>query len=267
MNDKPVTLSSLRAMKARGEKIVCLTAYDAGFARVLEDAGVEVLLVGDSLGNVVQGHGTTLPVTLDDMVYHTACVARGSRRALVMSDLPFASDATPLRALDSAARLMAEGGAHMVKIEGGRVMAEAVRTLSDRGLPVCGHLGLLPQSVHKTGYRVQGRDADGAARLLADARELEEAGADMLLLECVPAELAAQVSGNARVPVIGIGAGASCDGQVLVLYDVLGITPGKRPSFAADFLSGTTGGVAAAATAYVRAVKEGAFPAAEHIPA
>jgi 3-methyl-2-oxobutanoate hydroxymethyltransferase len=267
MSDKPVTLASLRAMKARGEKIACLTAYDASFARVLEEAGVEVLLVGDSLGNVVQGHATTLPVTLDQMVYHTACVSRGSRRALVMSDLPFASDATPLRALDSAARLMAEGGAHMVKIEGGRIMVETVRTLSERGLPVCAHLGLLPQSVHKTGYRVQGRDAEGAARLLHDARELEEAGADMLLLECVPAALAAEVTRNATVPVIGIGAGPDCDGQVLVLYDVIGITHGKRPSFSADFLQGASGGVAAAAAAYVQAVKQGSFPAPEHVPA
>lgn len=265
MTDKPVSLASLRAMKERGEKIACLTAYDASFARVLDGAGVEVLLVGDSLGNVVQGHGTTLPVTLDQMVYHTACVTRGRRRALVMSDLPFASDVTPLRALDSAARLMAEGGAQMVKIEGGRIIAETVRTLSERGLPVCGHLGLLPQSVHKSGYRVQGRDAEGAARLLAEARELEEAGADMLLLECVPAGLAAQISRNADVPVIGIGAGLDCDGQVLVLYDVLGITPGKRPSFSADFLTGAAGGIAAAAQAYVQAVKQGAFPAPEHV--
>lgn len=266
MNDTtPVTLSALRAMKARGEKIACLTAYDAGFARALEEAGVEVLLVGDSLGMVVQGHETTLPVTLDEMVYHTACVARGRRRALVMSDLPFGSDAAPLRALDSAARLMAEGGAHMVKIEGGRVMAETVRTLSERGLPVCAHLGLLPQSVHKTGYRVQGRDADTAAKLLAEARELDDAGADMLLLECVPAELATRITAAVSVPVIGIGAGAGCDGQVLVLYDVLGITPGKRPRFAADFLADTKGGVSAAVAAYVQAVKEGAFPGAEHI--
>lgn len=258
-----VTLAALRAMKERGEKIACLTAYDASFARALEEAGVEVLLVGDSLGMVLQGHATTLPVTLDDMVYHTACVARVRRRALVMSDLPFMSDASPARALDSAAALM-RAGAHVVKIEGGRVMAETVRALAGRGLPVCAHLGLLPQSVNKTGYRVQGRDPAAAATMIEDARLLEEAGADLLLLESVPVALAQRITAAAGVPVIGIGAGASCDGQVLVLHDVLGITPGKRPRFAADFLTGNDGGVAGAVASYVRAVKDGAFPAAEH---
>lgn len=257
-----ITLATLRAMKRGGEKIACLTAYDASFARILDEAGVEVLLVGDSLGNVVQGHATTLPVTLDDMVYHARCVARGRSRALVMADMPFMSDASPERALDSAARLMSEGGAHMVKIEGGRVMEETVRRLSDRGLPVCAHLGLLPQSVHKSGYRARGRTADEAAVLREDARRLEAAGADMLLLECVTAPLAAEITAGAAVPVIGIGAGP-CDGQVLVLYDALGITPGRRPRFTADFLAGAPG-VAAAVHAYVRAVKDGAFPAREH---
>lgn len=258
-----VTVATLREMKRRGEKIACLTAYDASFARVLEDAGIEVLLVGDSLGNVVQGHATTLPVTLDDMVYHTRCVARGRRRALIMADMPFMSDASPGRALDSAARLLAEGGAHMVKIEGGRVMEETVRHLGDRGLPVCAHLGLLPQSVHKSGYRARGRAPEEAAILREDARRLEEAGADVLLLECVSAPLAAEITANAGVPVIGIGAGP-CDGQVLVLYDALGITPGRRPRFSADFLAGAPG-IAAAVQAYVRAVKDGAFPAREHM--
>lgn len=262
-DETPITVATLRAMKRRGEKIACLTAYDAGFAQVLEAAGVEVLLVGDSLGMVVQGHATTLPVTLDDMAYHTACVARGRRRALVMSDLPFMSDASPARALDSAACLM-QSGAHVVKIEGGRVMAETVRVLSERGLPVCGHLGLLPQSVHKIGgYRVQGRDPAAAAALLEDARQLEQAGADVLLLESVPVALAQRITAAARVPVIGIGAGAACDGQVLVLYDVIGVTP-RRPRFAADFLAGGSGGIAAAVASYVRAVKTGAFPAPEH---
>lgn len=264
MKDQPITLSTLQAMKARGEKIACLTAYDASFSRVLDAAGVEILLVGDSLGNVIQGHATTLPVTVDDMVYHTAAVARGRQRALIMSDLPFASDTPPLSAYRVAARLMAEGGAHMVKIEGGRIMADTVRLLSERGLPVCAHLGLLPQSVHKTGYRFQGRGAEAAERLLADARELEDAGADVLLLECVPAALAAEVTAAARIPVIGIGAGADCDGQVLVLYDVIGIAP-SSPRFAADFLGGQPGGVDAAIAAFVAAVKGGEFPGAEHI--
>lgn len=260
---RPVTLAALRSMKERGEKIACLTVYDASFARVLEDSGVEVLLVGDSLGMVVQGHATTLPVTLEDMAYHTACVARLRRRALVMSDLPFMSDASPLRALDSAAALM-RAGAHVVKIEGGRIMEETVRQLAARGLPVCAHLGLLPQSVHRTGYRVQGRDPEAAAAMIEDARLLEEAGADLLLLESVPVALARHIAAAAKVPVIGIGAGAVCDGQVLVLHDVLGITPGKRPRFAADFLTGNDGGIAGAVASYVRAVKDGGFPAAEH---
>jgi 3-methyl-2-oxobutanoate hydroxymethyltransferase len=259
----PITLATLRAMKQRGEKIACLTAYDASFAAQLEAAGVEVLLVGDSLGMVVQGQATTLPVTLDEMVYHTACVVRGRRRALVVSDLPFMSDASPERALDSAARLL-RSGAHVVKLEGGRVMEETVRTLSERGVPVCAHLGLLPQSVHKTGYRVQGRDADAAAVLREDAARLVQAGADLLLLESVPSALARDITAASRVPVIGIGAGEGCDAQVLVLYDVLGITPGRRPRFSADFLSASGGGIPAAIAAYVQAVKSGAFPAAEH---
>jgi 3-methyl-2-oxobutanoate hydroxymethyltransferase len=211
---------------------------------------------------VVQGHDTTLPVTLADVIYHTRCVVRGRRRALVMADLPFMSDATPARALGSAARLMQEGGAHIVKLEGGRVMADAVRLMAERGLPVCGHLGLLPQSVHKLGgYRVQGREADQAAVLCEDARILEQAGADLLLLEAVPARLAEEITAAARVPVIGIGAGPACDGQVLVLYDVIGITP-RRPRFARDFLA-EADGVQAAVEAYVRAVKTGGFPPAE----
>jgi len=182
-----ITLATLRDMKQRGEKFTCLTAYDASFASIMEDAGIEVLLVGDSLGNVIQGHDTTLPVTLADMIYHTQCVNRGRRRALIMADMPFMSDAMPAQAFDNAARLIKEGGAHIVKLEGGEVMAETIRLLSERGIPVCGHLGLLPQSVHKIGgYRIQGRDDQSAEKILADARTLEEAGADLLLLECVP---------------------------------------------------------------------------------
>lgn len=259
-----VTLATLRAMKRDGEKFACLTCYDASFARLLEAAGVEVLLVGDSLGMVVQGHESTLPVEVADMAYHCACVARVRRRALVMVDMPFMSAATPAQALGNAARLMREGGAHMVKIEGGAVMEDSVRTLSEHGIPVCAHLGLLPQSVHKLGgYRVQGRQEAGAERMLDDARCLEQAGADLLLLECVPADLARRITAAAGVPVIGIGAGPDCDGQVLVLYDMLGITPGRRPRFSRDFLAHNPD-VQAAVEAYVRAVKERSFPAPEH---
>ncbi|MGE3481091.1 MAG: 3-methyl-2-oxobutanoate hydroxymethyltransferase [Gammaproteobacteria bacterium] len=259
-----VTLATLRALKREGGKFACVTAYDASFTRVLEAAGVDVLLVGDSLGMVVQGHDTTLPVTLDDMVYHTRCVARARRHALIMSDMPFMSAAAPEQALANAARLMQEGGAHVVKIEGGRVMADAVRLLSERGLPVCAHLGLLPQSVRKLGgYQVQGRDGRAAAVLLEDAKILEQAGADVLLLECVPAALADRIAAASELSVIGIGAGAGCDGQVLVLYDMLGITPGRRPRFSKDFLAGR-GSVQAAVEEYVRAVKAGEFPGAEH---
>jgi len=259
-----ITLSTLREMKQRGEKFTCLTAYDASFASIMEDAGIEVLLVGDSLGMVIQGHDTTLPVTLNDMIYHTQCVNRGRRRALIMSDMPFMSDALPAQAFDNAARLIKEGGAHIVKIEGGEVMAETIRLLSERGIPVCGHLGLLPQSIHKTGgYRVQGRDDQGADKILADAKTLAEAGADLLLLECVPVGLAEKIVHAVKVPVIGIGAGSSCDAQVLVLYDMLGITPGKRPRFTKDFLKDSSG-VHDAIVAYINAVKRGEFPAPEH---
>ncbi len=258
------TLATLHKMKQAGEKFTCLTAYDASFATLLDEAGVEVLLVGDSLGMVVQGQATTIPVSVDEMVYHTANVCRGNRNALVMTDMPFMSDATPEQALNSAARLMKEGGAHMVKLEGGSVILDTVRRLADKGVPVCAHLGLLPQSVHKLGgYRVQGRDESAAIAMLEDAVALEKAGADILLLECVPRKLACEISKNVSVPVIGIGAGSDCDGQVLVLYDMLGITPGKRPSFSRDFLA-EGGSIEAAVRAYIDAVKGGSFPAEEH---
>ncbi len=263
-HDAPVTLTTLVRMKQAGERIACLTAYDAAFAGVLEAAGVEVLLVGDSLGMVVQGHDSTLPVGVDDMAYHAAAVARGSRRALRVVDLPFLSYATPERALASAGRLMQAGGAHMVKLEGGREQAEVVHRLTECGVPVCGHLGLLPQSIHRLGgYRVQGREPEAARRLREDARLLEEAGAGLLVLECVPAALAREISRALTLPVIGIGAGPDCDGQVLVLYDLLGISPGRRPRFSKDFLSGEPS-VAAAVSAYVQAVKSGGFPGPEH---
>jgi 3-methyl-2-oxobutanoate hydroxymethyltransferase len=259
-----ITLSVLSRMKRAAEKIACLTCYDASFAKVLEAAGVEVILVGDSLGMVIEGHDSTLPVSVADMVYHASCVARGSTRALRVVDMPFMSYATPAQALGNAARLMREGGAQLVKLEGGAVVAEAVSEMVRHGIPVCGHLGLLPQSVHRLGgYHVQGREPGDAARIREDARVLEQAGVSMLILECIPAEVAAQITRDAGVPVIGIGAGKACDGQVLVLYDMLGLTPGKRPRFSRDFLA-DSGDIAGAVRAYVAAVKTGAFPAPEH---
>ena len=259
-----ITISTLDQMKARGEKIVTLTSYDASFARLSEQAGVDVLLVGDSLGNVIQGRDSTLPVTVEEMVYHTANVARASERAMIVADMPFMSHGTPEQALDTAGRLMKGGGAHMVKIEGGAPQVNTVRHLTERAVPVCGHLGLMPQSIHQLGgYRVQGRDPEQAARLIEDAAELQKAGAQMLVLECVPATLGAEVSRNLDIPVIGIGAGPDTDGQVLVVYDMLGISVNRIPSFAHDFLA-EAGSVQAALQAYVLAVREGRFPAERH---
>jgi 3-methyl-2-oxobutanoate hydroxymethyltransferase len=259
-----ISLTTLRQMKQKGEKIATLTAYDASFAQILEQAGVDVILVGDSLGNVVQGRDSTVPVSLDEMVYHTAMVRRGSERALIIADLPFLSYASPEQAVASAARLMKEGGAQVVKLEGGSVMVDAVRRLASLGVPVCAHLGLLPQSVHKLGgYRIQGREAADAEAMLTDAKAMEEAGADLLVLECVPRELARRISESVNMPVIGIGAGPDTDGQVLVLYDMLGITPGKRPKFSRDFLSDTDS-IGAAVETYVQQVRDGRFPADEH---
>jgi 3-methyl-2-oxobutanoate hydroxymethyltransferase len=260
----PVSIASLQHMKGQGEKIACLTCYDASFTRVLEDAGVDVFIVGDTLGMVLKGYESTVPVTMADMIYHAANVARAGRHALRVVDLPFMSYATREQALGNAARLMREGGAHMVKLEGGAAVAGVVEHLARQAIPVCGHIGLLPQSVHKLGgYRVQGRDAAGAEAVLADARALESAGAGMLVIECVPAGLAARVSAAVTIPTIGIGAGPACDGQVLVLYDMLGITPGRRPRFVRDFLTGA-GSISAAIAAYVRAVRDGSFPGPEH---
>lgn len=260
----PITVATLKSMKQAGEKIACLTAYDASFGALLDAVNIDVVLVGDSLGMVIQGRDSTLPVTMDHMVYHAAAVSRTCQRALRMVDMPFMSYATMDQALMSAARLMQEGGAHMVKLEGTANQSEVVRRLNECGIPVCAHLGLRPQFVHKLGgYRVQGRDAETAAQLRDDAMKLEQSGADALLLECVPSALAADISARVRIPVIGIGAGVACDGQVLVLYDMLGITPGKRPRFSKDFLPGT-GSVAAALSAYVAEVKAGRFPTAEH---
>jgi 3-methyl-2-oxobutanoate hydroxymethyltransferase len=250
-------------MKQQGEKIAMLTAYDASFAAVLEAAGVEALLVGDSLGMVVQGHESTLPVTMDDMVYHCQNVLRASRQAFTLVDMPFMSYGTPSQALENAARLMREGGAQMVKLEGGQWLQKTVEYLSTRGVPVCVHLGLLPQSVHRVGgYRVQGRQASGAQRIREDAALLQQAGADMLLLECVPAPLGGEIAQAMEIPVIGCGAGPYCDGQVLVLYDILGVSPGKLPSFSHNFLVEAVD-IPRAAAAYVKAVKTGQFPTLE----
>jgi len=260
----PVTALQLREMKAAGEKIVTLTAYDASFAALLEASGIEMILVGDSLGMVVQGHGTTVPVDIEDVIYHTRCAANGCHSALLVADMPFMSYATPQQALDNGARLMQEGGAQMVKLEGGAIQVETIRFLTERGIPVCAHLGLLPQSVHKLGgYRVQGRDEHVARQLREDAVAVADAGAELLVIECVPSRLAAEIAASIDIPVIGIGAGADVDGQILVIYDLLGITPGKRPKFTKDFLKGT-GSAAEAVKAYVTAVKEGQFPAAEN---
>lgn len=259
----PVTRATLERMKQAGEKIVCLTAYDASFAHLVDAAGVDVIIVGDSLGMVVQGKESTLPVTLDEMIYHAAAVARGSRHALRVVDMPFMTYMTVRDALLNATRLMREG-AQMVKLEGGARIVEIVHDLAQQGIPVCGHLGLLPQSVHQLGgYRVQGREREAAHAMLEDARGLEAAGAALLVLECVPVDLAREITRAVSMPVIGIGAGPDTDGQVLVLQDMLGITPGKRPKFSRDFMAGQ-GSIQDAVKAYAQAVKDGSFPAPEH---
>jgi len=261
---KPVTVPALAQMKAEGRRIVMLTAYDASLAAQLEMAGVDVALVGDSLGNVVQGQTSTLPVTLDQVVYHCQAVARGLSTTLLVADLPFMSDRDVPHALDAAARLVAEGGVAMVKVEGAGHICAAIAALTERNIPVCAHLGLTPQSVHRLGgYKVQGREETAAEKLVADAHAVAAAGAGMLVLECVPSALAARIAGELDIPVIGIGAGPGCDGQVLVIYDMLGITPGKRPKFSKDFLAGR-GSVAEAIAAYADDVREGRFPDADH---
>jgi len=258
------TLGLLKAMRQRGEKIAMLTCYDASFAALLEAAGVDVLLVGDSLGMVLQGRETTLPVTLAEMVYHTECVARGAKQAFIIADMPFGtSQISPQDTFAHAAKLMA-AGAQMVKLEGGAVMLEIVRFLTSRGIPVCAHIGLTPQSVHQLGgYRVQGREEAAAKILLADALALEQAGAGLIVLEAMPALLAAEVTAQLTIPAIGIGAGANCSGQVLVLYDMLDIYPGKKPRFVKNFMQGADS-IAQAVGCYVAEVKDGRFPALEN---
>ncbi len=255
---------TLQSMVQKGEKIAVLTCYDASFASLLEGAGVEALLVGDSLGMTLQGEETTLPVTLDDMVYHTRCVAKGSKQACIVADLPFGSyQESPQQALRSAARLMA-AGAHMVKLEGGQVMAETVAFLTARGIPVCAHIGLTPQSVYQLGgYKVQGRDEIAAQKLLREAHFLQQSGAGLLVREAVPAALAKHITAELNIPTIGIGAGPDCSGQVLVLQDMLGIYSGKTPKFARNFMNGADS-IQGAVRAYVQAVKNASFPAPEH---
>jgi 3-methyl-2-oxobutanoate hydroxymethyltransferase len=258
------TLAHFRKLRESGEKIAMLTCYDASFAALCDQAGVDTLLVGDSLGMVVQGHDSTLPVTMEDMEYHVRMVARGSQKALIVADLPFASYQVSAEiAFANAARLMV-AGAQMVKLEGGRVMADTVRFLVERGIPVCGHIGLIPQSVHQLGgYRVQGKGEEPARQLLEDARAIEQAGAAMVVLEAIPATLAKQVTEALSIPTIGIGAGKDCSGQVLVLHDMLDIYPGRKARFVRNFMAGAPS-IAEAIRRYVEAVKAGAFPAPEH---
>jgi len=261
---KPVTLQRLLDMHAGGEKIAMLTAYDATFAHAMEDAGVDSILIGDSLGNVVQGLQTTVPVTLEAMVYHTACVARARRLAWIIADLPFGTYHESPQAAWRSAMQLAQAGAHMIKLEGGGWTAETVRFLTERGIPVCAHLGLTPQTVTAlSGYKVQGRDAESAAQIKTHARELVDAGAQMLLLEMVPAALAGELTRTLGAPVIGIGAGAECSGQVLVMHDMLGVGAGRKPRFVRDFMQGSAS-IGEAFSRYVADVKSGAFPAPEH---
>ncbi|WKZ13930.1 MAG: 3-methyl-2-oxobutanoate hydroxymethyltransferase [Gammaproteobacteria bacterium] len=264
MPQPPVNVSILRTMKAERQPIACVTAYDASFAGIVDEAGADLVLVGDSLGMVVQGHDTTVPVTVADIIYHTRVVARGLRRAFLMADMPFMSYTNPTQALENAVRLMQEGGAMMVKLEGGVGQIGIVEHLARHDIPVCAHVGLKPQSVHKLGgFRVQGRETSQARQMVDDSVALERAGADIVLLECVPSEVGRAVRDALSVPVIGIGAGPHVDGQILVLYDLLGITRGRLPRFVKNFMQGAPS-VAAACEAYVRAVRERSYPAPEH---
>ena len=260
-----ITVRSLQAKKQAGEKIVCLTAYDASFAHILDQAGVDVVLVGDSLGMVVQGNETTLPVTVSDMLYHSRAVALGLSRALLMVDMPYLSYTSAQQALENAGQFMKLANAQMVKLEGGAEQKDIVSSLARNGIPVCAHLGLQPQRVHKIGgYLVQGRDHEAADAMLQEALQLEQAGTDLMLLECVPQTLAEKITRALTIPVIGIGAGAACDGQILVLYDILGISRGHIPKFSRNFMT-ETGNIEAAVTAYVQAVKNGEFPGNQHV--
>ena len=264
MSQNRITLTDLHKLRRDGSKIAVLTGYDASFAALLENAGVDSILVGDSLGNVLQGHGTTLPVTMADMAYHVGCVARGAKRAFLIGDMSFGSyQENAEQAFRNAALLMA-AGAHMVKIEGGATFAPTTEFLVKRGIPVCAHLGLTPQSVHQLGgFRVQGKTADAAKQLIEDALALERAGASMIVLEAIPASLAAEVTTALSIPTIGIGAGRDCSGQVLVLHDLLGVFPGKKAKFVRNFMDGAAS-IQQAVENYVKAVKDGSFPGPEH---
>jgi 3-methyl-2-oxobutanoate hydroxymethyltransferase len=264
MSANRLTLTDVHKLKREGSKIAMLTAYDASFAALLENAGVDSILVGDSLGNVLQGHDTTLPVTLTDMVYHVGCVARGAKRAFLIGDMSFGIyQESAEQAFRSAAQLMA-AGAHMVKLEGGATFAPTVEFLVKRGIPVFAHLGLTPQSVHQLGgFRVQGKTADAARQLIEDALALEGAGAGLIVLEAIPARLAAEVTASLAIPTIGIGAGKDCSGQVLVLHDALGVFPGRKAKFVRNFMDGAAS-IQQAVENYVRAVKDGSFPGPEH---
>lgn len=260
----PVNVATLGRMKAEGEKIACLTCYDASYAALVDEAGVDMVLVGDSLGMVIQGHDTTVPVTLENVIYHCRAVARGVYRPFLMADMPFMTYTSREQALQNAVRLMQEGGAKMVKLEGGESQVEIVRFLASHDIAVCAHLGLRPQSVHKTGgFRVQGREEAAAEQMKRDARSLQDAGADVVLLECIPSDLGAEITRELHVPVIGIGAGPDTDGQILVLYDILDVTPGRKPRFVQNFMQGHDSPLAAIRS-YVEAVKTRAYPAAEH---
>jgi len=260
----PVNIATLDRMKAEGEKIACMTAYDASFATLVDDAGVDVVLVGDSLGMVIQGHDTTVPVTLNDVIYHCRAVSRGLYRPFLMADMPFMTYSSKEQALENAVRLMQDGGAKMVKLEGGAGQIDIVEFLANHDIAVCAHLGLKPQSVHKAGgFRVQGREQAAAEQMMRDAKALEAAGADIVLLECIPSQLGAEITKALHVPVIGIGAGPDTDGQILVLYDVLDITSGRKPRFVKNFMDGASSNVDALKR-YVEAVKTKTYPAPEH---
>jgi 3-methyl-2-oxobutanoate hydroxymethyltransferase len=261
---KKITNIELSAMKARGEKIASLTAYDASFAHILDNAGVEMILVGDSLGMVVQGQTSTVPVTIEEMAYHSKCVSRGVQRALLVADMPFMSYPEPHIAVENAAVLMQQGHAHMVKLEGGHKILDTVEHIVNQGIPVCGHLGLLPQSVNQIGgYKVQGKDKAQANTMIEDAKGLQQAGASVIVVECIPSALAKRITDAVEIPIIGIGAGNDCDGQVLVSYDMLDITAGKRPKFSKNFMT-EAGNITDAVGAYVKAVKNSSFPDDEH---
>ena len=263
-SSKPLTLTDFRNMREAGEKFACLTAYDASFAAMQDRAGVDLILVGDSLGMVLHGHDSTVPVTVDDIIYHCKSVARGVQRTFLMADMPFMSYATRDRALDSATRLMQEGGAKMIKLEGGEIEADIVDYLTARGVPVCGHIGLQPQLIHKLGgFRVQGREDEAAEAMLKDALALQDAGADMLLVECVPSSLGKKITEAVDVPVIGIGAGPDTNAQILVIYDILDITQGRKPRFTKNYMQGAES-IEAAVAAYVQEVKQGIYPEPEH---